>query len=107
MLENLKEVETDVLLWLSAVLLYGVGDTATTFWGLSVEGVGEAGPVAAFFFESYGLYSFLGVKVAVFFIFYLIWLGFRTPARTAVPLALVFVGGVVTSWNLYTITSAM
>ena len=97
----------DGLLWLTAVLLYGVGDTATTFWGLSVDGVGEAGPVAVFFFETYGLYSFLGVKLAVFAVFYAVWLGVRTPGRTAVPLALVVVGGVVTSWNMYTITSAM
>ena len=106
---NMREVfeERGTLLWLSAVLLYGVGDTATTFWGLSVEGVGEAGPIAAFLFESYGLYSFLGVKLAVFGLFYAVWLAVRTPARVAVPLALVVVGGVVTSWNLYTITGAL
>jgi hypothetical protein len=99
--------KSDEMLWVSAVLLYGVGDTATTFWGLSVDGIGEAGPVAAFFFDTYGLYSFLGVKLAVFAVFYAVWLAVHTPARTAVPLALVVVGGVVTSWNLYTITSAL
>lgn len=92
--------------WLAAVLLYGVGDTVTTFWGLSSGGVAEAGPVAAPLMEAHGRIVLLGVKAVTFAAFYLLWRLVRTPGRVAVPLALTTVGALVTAWNLVVITSA-
>jgi hypothetical protein len=89
-------------IWIAAVLLYGIGDTATTFWGLSVGGVAEAGPVAKPFIQSYGRYVLVVVKV-----FYLVWRLLRTPGRVAVPFALALVGGVTTLWNAIVILAAL
>lgn len=94
------------LVWATALLLYGIGDTVTTFWGLSTGGVAEAGPVAAPLVEAYGRYALLGIKAVVFAGFYLAWRFLRTPGRVAVPLALATVGGVVTAWNLVVIVGA-
>ena len=95
----------NVQVWVVAILLYGIGDTATTLWGLSVGGVAEAGPVAKPLIEAYGPHALLFVKAVVFGSFYLVWAGLRTPGRIAVPLALALVGGVVTAWNLFLVAS--
>lgn len=92
--------------WLAAILLYGVGDTVTTFLGLSWGGVAEAGPVAAPLMEAYGRFVLLGVKAVTFAAFYLLWRLLRTPGRVAVPLALATVGALVTAWNIVVITGA-
>ncbi|MUV85872.1 hypothetical protein GJ631_04615 [Natronomonas sp. CBA1123] len=94
-------------LWVAAVLLYGIGDTATTFWGLSVGGAAEAGPVAGPFIHAYGPVALLGLKAVVFTLFYLVWRVLRTPGRTAVPLALAVVGGLVTTWNLLVLSGTL
>lgn len=94
-------------IWIAAILLYGVGDTVTTFWGLSTGGVAEAGPIAKPFIDAYGRVALIGIKVFVFPIFFVIWWFLRTPGRIAVPFALASVGGVVTVWNLLVITSVL
>lgn len=94
-------------IWIAAVLLYGIGDTATTFWGLSTGGVSEAGPIASPLIEAYGRFALVGIKAAVFSAFYAGWWLLRTPGRIAVPFALAFVGAVVTVWNLLVITGVL
>lgn len=93
--------------WIAAVVLYGVGDTVTTFWGLSTGGVAEAGPIAGPLIDDFGRVALLGIKIVTFGLFYAAWRVLRTPGRVAVPLALATVGGVVTLWNLIVITTAL
>lgn len=97
----------DRWIWIAAILLYGVGDTVTTFWGLSTGGVAEAGPIARPLIETYGRLALVGIKAIVFPAFYLIWRLLRTPGRVAVPFALAFVGAVVSVWNLLVIASIL
>lgn len=92
------------LVWVAAIVLYGVGDIVTTFYGLSTGGIAEAGPVAAPLMEAYGRFVLVGVKAVTFAGFYLVWRVLRTPGRAAVPLALATVGALVTAWNLVVIT---
>lgn len=94
-------------LWVAAILLYGVSDTATTVWGLSTAGAAEAGPIAGPFIDIYGPVALLGLKAVVFTLFYLTWRVLRTPGRTAVPLALAVVGGLVTTWNLLVLSGTL
>ena len=103
--ELLADIERP--LWVAAVLLYGIGDTATTFLGLSTGGAAEAGPVAGPFIHAYGPVALLGIKAVVFVLFYVAWQGLRTPGRTAVPLALAVVGGLVTTWNLLVLSGTL
>lgn len=97
----------DRLVWIAALVLYGVGDTVTTLWGLSTVGVAEAGPIAGVVIDTHGQYALVLLKAAVFPTFYLVWRILRTPGRIAVPLALALVGAVVTAWNLIVITTAL
>ena len=97
----------DRLVWIAAIVLYGVGDTVTTLWGLSTIGVAEGGPIAGPVIDAYGRYALLSIKAVVFPAFYLVWRALRTPGRVAVPFALALVGAVVTGWNLVVITTAL
>lgn len=88
------------LLWLLAVLFYGVGDTITTTIGLLwVEDAAEIGPVALVAIDAAGIPGLLGLKIvffaACFGLFYLL----PSPARVAIPLALAVMGVLVTTWN--------
>ncbi len=94
-------------LWIAAILFYGVGDTVTTFLGLSVGSIAEVGPIARPLIESYGRPALLGIKAVVFPGFYLLWRVLRTPGRVAVPFALALVGAIVTVWNLLVIAIAV
>lgn len=96
----------DRQVWVAAVVLYGIGDTATTFWGLSAGGIAEAGPVAAPLIETYGRVALLGIKAVTFAAFYALWRILRTPGRVAVPLALATVGAIVTAWNVLVVAGA-
>jgi hypothetical protein len=93
-------------LWVAALLLYGVGDTVATLWGLSAPNVAEAGPVAGPLLVAYGPVGLIGLKVVVLGGFYLVWQLVRTPGRVALPLALALTGAVVTGWNLVVIGTA-
>jgi len=88
------------LLWGGALALYGVGDTATTVWGVSTGAAVEAGVVAGPMMAAYGTVGLLAVKLVVFAAFYGAWRLLRGPGRTAVPAALVVVGGTVSLWNV-------
>lgn len=98
--------DRDTQLWVAAVLLYGVGDTAATLWGLSTPNVAEGGPIAGPILAAFGPPGLLGLKLVVFGAFYLVWRFVRTPGRVALPLALAVTGVVVTGWNLLLISTA-
>jgi len=92
-------------LWVAAVLLYGVGDAATTAVGMTTPGVAEAGPVAVHLVGGDGVGGLLALKVVLLAGSYGVWSVLRTPGRVAVPLALAFVGAVVSGWNLLVIAA--
>ena len=98
--------DRELALWLGAIVCYGVGDTITTYAGLSTTGVAEVGPVAGPLMEAYGRHALLAIKGVTLAFFYVVWRLLARPVRAAVPLALVVVGGVVTVWNLVVIATA-
>lgn len=94
-------------LWLVAVLLFGVGDVATTAVGLSVPGVIETDPVALWFLERFGFASLLGLKAAAFGACYVLWVLVPSPHCWGVPLGLAVVGVSVTAWNSLVVATAV
>lgn len=94
-------------LWLWAIALYVVGDTATTYAGLSTGGVAEAGPVAGPLMDVAGRGALLVIKLLTLALFFVAWRFLRSPTRTAIPLALVVVGAAVTGWNVFVILVAL
>lgn len=96
--ERLQDVQP--LLWLFAVLFFGIGDVVTTGIGLGIEGIHEAGPVTGAAIERYGQLSMVVIKAGVIGGGYVLWLFAPRPHRVGVPLGLAVLGVVVVSWNL-------
>jgi hypothetical protein len=94
---------TDRLLWLLAVLAFGLGDLVTTVIGLTTPGVVEANPLVAALLERSALGALVALKSASLLIFFAVWRVFPAPHRTGIPLGLVTVGVVVTGWNLHVV----
>lgn len=98
-------IDNQPLLWVFAVVLYGIGDTITTLVGLHSDGATEGGPVALYVLGQGGIPGFLLLKTGFIGVCFLVWWLVRTPGRVAIPLALVVVGAVVTCWNLVVVLS--
>jgi len=96
-------VDNEHILWLMAVLLYGVGNTSTTLWGFSTKGADEIGPLVGPLMDLYGVSGLFIVKISSFLFFIVVWHFLWKPTRVAVPLALIVVGGGITVWNLYVV----
>jgi hypothetical protein len=86
-------------LWVLALLLYGVGDSATTFVGMRDGTAAEVGPVAVRVLGHGGIGGLLALKVGLFVVCFVVWYAVRTPGRVAIPLALAVTGFLVTAWN--------
>lgn len=85
--------------WLAAIVWYGIGDTATTLFGLTHTDVAEIGPVAGPAIDGHGAVGLLAIKVVFFALAGLAWYVLSRPARVAIPVAITIVGTTVTVWN--------
>lgn len=92
---------TQPLLWVVAIVFFGVGDVVTTSLGLGMDAIYEMGPVTSVLLDQYGPLSILVVKIAIFSGFYVVWRLTPRPYRTGVPLGLSIVGVLVVGWNLW------
>lgn len=93
-------VENQSLLWVAALVFYGVGDTVTTVIGLHMGDIEEVGSVALAAMELGGISAFVAVKTGFITACFVTWYLVGTPGRVAIPLALVVAGVGVTGWNL-------
>lgn len=98
-------LDNQTLLWVLAVVLYGLGDTVTTLVGLQSDGAAEGGPVALYALSQGGVAGFLLLKIGFIGVCVGLWYLVKTPSRVAIPLALAVVGAVVTGWNLVVLLS--
>lgn len=98
--ETIGGFQSQSLLWLIAIVFFGIGDTVTTGIGLSMDAVHEAGPLTSVFLAQYGLVSMVAVKIAVLGSFYILWRLTPRHYRVGVPLGLAILGVVVVWWNL-------
>jgi len=88
-------------LWALAVLLFGIGDVATTLYFIATTPAAEANPVVAAAIEAAGLWVLLPWKLITGALFYGLYRLTPREWRVGVPIGLVLVGGVVSVWNLY------
>lgn len=96
------------LLWVLGVAWYGVGDAATTLYGLTrtTHSIAEAGPVAGVAFSAYGAAGIVSLKLAVFVLAAVAWRLAPRPQAVGVPLGLAAFGVLVTAWNAFVILSS-
>lgn len=93
------------VLWILAVLTFGMTDIVTTYIGLASGVAYEASPLAALIFEDNRFGYIYVAKGAVFVLFYLIWRFVPTPYNVSVPLGLTILGTSITLWNSYVIAT--
>jgi len=91
------------LLWVTAILFFGIGDLVTTSIGIQASHVAETGPLQEPLLRQFGMISVPGLKLAVFAGFFACWRCIPNPHNLGVPLALTTVGTFVTGWNLLVI----
>jgi len=90
-----------VQLWALAVLLFGIGDVATTLYFIATTPATEANPVVATVIGVAGLWVLVPWKVLTVALFYGLYRATPNEWQVGVPIGLVLVGGVVSVWNLY------
>jgi hypothetical protein len=99
-----RDVRRFGLVWLLAVLTYGVGDLLTTMAILEAPGLQEANALVVGVIGQYGQAGFVGVKLAAFLVAFGIALdGARAGDRVTYylpPVTLVVFGVALTAYNL-------
>lgn len=100
-LERVQIASPSEMVWMFAVLLFGVGDLVTTLFLIHSGVAVESHPLAAMVFDQVGVWIAVPWKVVAIALFY----GLYTvvPGRIAigVPIGLALLGGCVTIWNTY------
>jgi len=100
------EVDPEVALWVGALLLFGIGDVATTQAGLQLSDVEERHPLSEAVLGMGGSEGMVAVKAGVFAV---AWAAYnRSPEeyRMGIPLGLVLLGAFIVANNLLVIQEA-
>ncbi|ELY68849.1 hypothetical protein [Natrinema versiforme] len=86
--------------WALAILTYGIGDAATTVYLVATTPLVEGNPLVAAVIGCLGVWAVVPLKVVALVAFYGLSRVVPPDWRVGVPIGLVLVGGVVTTWNL-------
>lgn len=86
--------------WVAAVVFFGVGDAATTAFGVHAGRAAEASPVVAWLLADYGPAVMVPMKAVTFAVFWAGWRLTPPPYRIGYPVGLTVVGTVATGWNV-------
>ncbi|MFW6435745.1 MAG: hypothetical protein ACOCY1_05120 [Halovenus sp.] len=103
LLPETPTVNREQLLWVTAVLCFGIGDLVTTSIGIQASHVTETGTLQKPLLQQFGPVSVPGLKLVVFAGFFACWRLLPRPHSLCVPLALTTVGALVTVWNVIVI----
>lgn len=87
------------LLWIGALVTYGVGDLLTTAYGLS-NGVPESNVLPSAVLDAAGFGGLVALKLAFVSLAFVAWTHGPDDARHGIPVGLALVGAAVTAWNL-------
>lgn len=94
-------------LWLLAGFFFGFSDVVTTLIGLRMAGVYELHPLAGGLLQYPSFAAMIVPKSIVFGICYMLWKWTPRPHCLGVPLGLMTVGVLVTTWNLHILLRAI
>ena len=95
------------LWWVGTVAFFICGDLVTTFVGLRLPTVVEAGPVTTWLVTGYGVGLIIPIKLGVVAGLYGLSRLVPRPHSVGVPLGLCALGVVVTVWNGAVIAAAV
>lgn len=98
---------TEARLWGYALATYGLGDVATTKYGMELRGVNEAHPVSAGILDSSGFEGMVATKAAVLFAAYLVYRAAPPEHRVGIPIGLGLLGTAIVANNTAVISQAL
>lgn len=90
--------------WKVAILTFGVGDVATTYYGLGLKNTVEGNILIRQILINWGFEALVLIKIAAFIFFYAFYKISPKEIRIGVPLGLCFLGTTITIWNLIIIS---
>ncbi|WP_226043313.1 hypothetical protein [Natrinema sp. DC36] len=99
-LEYVPSISTTLGVWLLAVALFGIGDTATTMYFLSTSVATEGNPLVAPALEAVGLWILIPWKTAAIGLFYGLYRLVPDDMAIGVPIGLALLGAALTVWNV-------
>jgi len=94
----------DSVLWVGAILFWGLGDTLTTAVGLSSGVTREVGPVSVHVLGIGGVGLLAVFKIVCLFAAFGWWYYWPSGNRVGIPAGLALVGVSITVWNVALIT---
>ena len=94
------------LLWVLAVLTFGVGDVVTTVAGLGLGAV-ESSPFGGLVLRVAGVPGMIAWKVGALVLFAAIAAGVPREWQVGVPLGIALSGTAVTTWNLLVVAAVL
>lgn len=104
---HLKSIaQRSSLLWVLAVLTFGVGDVVTTVAGLSLGAV-ESSPFGELVLRVAGVPGMIVLKAGAFLLFAAIAASAPREWQVGVPLGIVLSGTAVTIWNLLVVAAVL
>jgi len=93
-------------LWTTAIATYGVGDVATTAYGLSLTGVNEAHPISEAILGTSGIVGMVAVKAGALTLLYSLYRLANDDYNIGVPLGITALGSAIVANNTSVILSA-
>lgn len=102
----ITEVE-DRIVWSGAVLTFGIGDLATTYIGLQIDGIYEMSPTATMMLQSGGYSNLIIAKSFALIILIAVYKTVDEDWMVVVPISLILFGVFITLWNLRIIINAI
>lgn len=97
----------DKIAWSGAALTFGIGDLATTYVGLQIDGVYEMSPTANIILQSGGYTNLIIAKSFTLIILIAVYKAVDEDWMVAVPITLILVGVFITLWNLHIIINTI
>lgn len=93
-------------LWLLALVLFGLGDLATTSAGLGVGAV-EINPLPRQLIGRHGLSGMVALKLLTLGGCLALWSVVPRPHRVGIPIGLSLLGALVNTWNVTVLVIAL
>lgn len=98
--KRLAQKPPNGLAWGLGILTFGIGDTATTIYGIKTAGVIEANRLALILISEFTIWALIPVKFLFILLALLAWYYIPEPHNFGIPLGLATLGTAVLGWNI-------
>lgn len=98
--KRLAQKPPNGLAWGLGILTFGIGDTATTIYGVKSPGVMEANHFVSMLISEFTIWALIPLKLFFILLALLAWRYTPEPHNFGIPLGLALLGTIVLGWNI-------